>query len=124
MKDESLLARIQVVCPPGAQTSAAPREMAANPTREESCLKLSHRSRALLLRPSQRQLWKKNRFAGALKNTPWSSASKADLLSAPYSKVRNKPARARASLVVFDTPLQQRGLRTGDGFFSLTPFQL
>ena len=60
IKDESLLALLLVVCPPdGADVCSAARERAANPTRDESCLQLSHRSRAHLLCPSWRQYWKK-----------------------------------------------------------------
>ena len=67
MKDGSPLAPIQVVRPPDGADECSAAMLAANPTREESCLQSSHRSRALLLRPLAVAVLEKGRSSGAQK---------------------------------------------------------
>lgn len=87
------------------------------PTREESCLQPSHRSRALLLRPSQRQRWEKKPFAAHQKTHRGHQPPRPTLLISPSSKVRNRPTRARASLLFWNTRLQARALNRGRRLF-------
>ncbi len=90
---------------------------AGNPTRKESFLQLSHRSRALALCPLWRQCREKSRFARQQKTHTVSLSRLSDAAIPPHSKVSDNPACTRASLLFWNTPLQPRALNRGRRLF-------